>query len=203
MFIMLEILDLDFDYPDKSVLKAIQFAVPAGHLMHLRGGNGAGKTTLLKLLAGMLRPTKGDICYDRQSIHEDLPSYQQSICYIGHKTGVSQLLTVRENCRFDLRRDGTGLSFEALIHDFALEGLEDDVCGLLSVGQRRRVGLLRLLMSDAHLWLLDEPLVALDHHAVTMLMIAIQTHLANGGLVVLSSHQNLPLGTDNYQEYLL
>ena len=200
---MLEVIDLDFDYPDKRVLKAVQFAVPVGTLMHLRGGNGAGKTTLLKLLAGMLRPTKGYIRYDGRSIHEDSPSYQQAICYIGHKTGVSQLLTVRENCRFDLRRDGSGLSFEALMHNFALEGLEDDVCGLLSAGQRRRVGLLRLLMSDAHLWLLDEPLVALDHNAVTMLMTAIQRHIANGGLVVLSSHQNLPLGTDNYQEYLL
>jgi heme exporter protein A len=200
---MLEVIDLHFDYPDKHVLKGVQFAVPAGGLMHLRGSNGAGKTTLLKLLAGMLRPTKGDIRYDRQSIYEDITGYQQTICYIGHKTGVSQLLTVRENCHFDLRRDHTGLPFKELIHSFALGGLEEVTCGVLSVGQRRRVGLLRLLMSNAHIWLLDEPLVALDHQAVTTLMISLQKHLANGGLVVLSSHQNLPLGTDNYQEYLL
>lgn len=200
---MLDVIDLHFDYPDKHVLKGVQFAVPAGSLMHLRGSNGAGKTTLLKLLAGMLRPTKGDIRYDRQSIYEDITGYQRTICYIGHKTGVSQLLTVRENCHFDLRRDHSGLPFEELIHRFALDGLEDVACGVLSVGQRRRAGLLRLLMSNAHVWLLDEPLVALDHQAVTILMISLQTHLSNGGIIILSSHQSLPLGTDNYQEYLL
>ncbi len=200
---MLQVERLDFDYSDKPLLQGVQFSVNAGCLLHLRGGNGAGKTTLLKLLAGILRPTQGDIRYSGHSIIKDVAAYQQNICYVGHKAGVSQSLTVRENCRFELRRNRHTLPFEQFIKSFALEGLDDVPCGLLSVGQRRRVGLLRLAMSEASLWLLDEPLVALDQDAVAILMVSLNKHLARGGLVVLTSHQDLPLSQGNYQEYRL
>ena len=200
---MLEVKHLDFDYPDKQLLQGVEFTVPAGCLLHLRGGNGAGKTTLLKLLSGMLYPTQGEIQYGGRSIHDNLSVYQQNVCYVGHKSGVSQLLTVQENCRFDLHQDNQSLPFDDLIKSFALSGLEDVQCGLLSVGQRRRVGLLRLAMTHASLWLLDEPLVALDNEAIVFLMTALNNHLSRGGLVVLTSHQNLPPGQVNYQEYLL
>lgn len=200
---MLDVEHLDFDYPDKQLLHGVQFTVNPGCLLHLRGGNGAGKTTLLKLLAGVLHPTQGDIRYCGHSIRKNVATYQRAICYVGHKTGVSQLLTVRENCRFELHRNDHTQSFEELIKRYDLQGLEDVVCGLLSAGQRRRVGLLRLAMSDASLWLLDEPLVALDKDAVSILMITLNQHLARGGLVVLTSHQNIPQGPGNYQEYCL
>lgn len=200
---MLEVSNLDFDYPDKQVLQGIQFTLKPGNLLHLRGGNGAGKTTLLKLLAGILYPTRGDIRYAGHSIANDVAAYQQQICYVGHKTGVSQLLTVRENCRFDLHCNRNTLSFEKLINFYALQGIEDAICGLLSVGQQRRVGLLRLLMSNASLWLLDEPLIALDTEAIDHLMSSLTMHLNKGGQIILTSHQNLPLRTDNYQEYCL
>lgn len=200
---MLEIEHLDFDYPDKLLLQGVQFKVAPGHLLHLRGGNGVGKTTLLKLLAGILHPTQGDIRYCGRSIREDIAAYQQNICYVGHKTGVSQLLTVRENCRFELHCHIRGLKVEELIKSFGLQGLDTIPCGLLSVGQRRRVGLLRLVMSNASLWLLDEPLVALDQEAIVILMESLNKHLTHGGLVVLTSHQKLPLRHETYQEYCL
>ena len=200
---MLNVKQLDFDYPDKPLLRGVQFTVNPGCLLHLRGRNGAGKTTLLKLVAGLLRPMQGDIHYFEHSIYDDIATYQKNICYVGHKTGVNHLLTVRENCRFELHRDRRALPMDELISAFSLQGQEDVVCGLLSVGQRRRVGLLRLLMSDAMLWLLDEPLVALDAEAVTFLMTLLNKHLNRGGLIVLTSHQNLPLRQENYQEYCL
>lgn len=200
---MLEVANLSFDYPDRPLLQGIQFTANAGCLLHLRGSNGAGKTTLLKLLAGMLHPIEGCINYQGSSIHNDLPGFQQQLCYVGHKTGVSQLLTVRENCRFELQNSRSVLSFDVLIKTFALEGLEDTACGLLSVGQRRRVGLLRLLMSDASLWLLDEPFVALDNEAVALLLVTLERHLLGGGVVVLTSHQQVAISKGKYQEYHL
>lgn len=200
---MLDLIDLHFDYPDRHVLKGVSLSVNAGQLMHLRGNNGAGKTTLLKLLAGIIQPTKGDIYYEGGSIHKDITTYQNMLCYIGHKTGVSQVLTIRENCHFDLLYGRNGLSYNELIRAFALEGLDDVICGMLSAGQRRRVGLLRLLMSDARIWLLDEPLVALDQQTISILMSFVQQHLAKGGLIILTSHQTLPLKKENYQEYCL
>lgn len=200
---MLEAINVNFDYSDKPLLHNVQFSLPAGHLLHLRGNNGAGKTTLLKLLSGMLRPLSGDIRYQGRSIRHDLATYQQAICYVGHKAGISQLLTVRENCHFALQHSMHAMPFDALLKRFALSGLEDVLCGVLSVGQRRRVGLLRLLMSDASLWLLDEPLVALDHDAVVILMECFSEHLNKGGQIILTSHQTIPLQKNQCQEYCL
>lgn len=200
---MLDVIDMSFDYPDKSLLHHVQFSLGAGKLLHLRGHNGAGKTTLLKLLAGMLRPTQGEVRYQGRSITDNLSEYQQSICYVGHKAGVSQVLTVKENCQFDLQRGKHSIPFEALINRFSLTGLEDLPCGLLSAGQRRRVGLLRILISNASLWLLDEPLVALDHDAVAILMTCFMEHLDKGGQIVLTSHQALPLQNSICQDYCL
>lgn len=200
---MLEVQRLNFDYSDKRLLQGVEFTLDAGCLLHLCGANGAGKTTLLKLLAGVLHPNQGDIRYRGHSISKDIATYQQNICYVGHKPGVSPLLTVRENCHFELQRDDDSVLFDELIHSFSLQGFEDSLCGLLSVGQRRRVSLLRLAISKASLWLLDEPLVALDKEAIALLMMSLNNHLSSGGLVVLTSHQNLPIKQGNYQEYRL
>jgi heme exporter protein A len=198
---MLKVNNLEFDYPEKKLLHGVNFTVAPGTLLHLCGANGAGKTTLLKLLAGILQPFHGEILYDGKPIVDDLPAYLQKICYVGHKSGISPLLTVRENCRFELHQVMGGLSFEELMALFSLGGLEEVPCHLLSVGQRRRVALLRLLMSNADLWLLDEPLVALDSEALSIIMDVMNQHLSRGGLIVLTSHQKLPLSQDNYQEY--
>ena len=200
---MLDIINIAFDYPDKPLLQGVGFTVNPGTLMHLCGGNGSGKTTILKLLAGILFPVGGEIRFRGHAIHDDLSAYQQNICYVGHKTGISPLLTARENCQFELHLNPNRLPFDALIARFSLEGLADIPCYLLSVGQRRRIGLMRLLLSDAPVWLLDEPLVALDQDAVSKLMLVMDEHLSRGGLIVLSSHQPLPMKQGNHEEYRL
>ena len=197
---MLDVTNLDFDYSDQSVLKGVKFQLNSGSLLHLRGVNGAGKTTLLKLLAGLLRPTQGQISYHGQSIWDNLPAFQQSICYVGHKNGMSQLLTVREYCQYEFSKMD---KFDEVIKRFNLQGLEDVVCALLSVGQRRRVGLLRIMMSNAPLWLLDEPLVGLDQQSITTLVSCFAEHLDAGGQIILTSHQEIPLNGRLHQEYVL
>lgn len=200
---MLEVQDLHFDYADKAVLHKVRFQLEAGQLLHLCGQNGSGKTTLLKLLAGLLSPSQGAVRYHGYDISNDVACYQQKICYVGHKTGVSQALTIREQCRFDLRRSPSSVPFDELIERFLLTGLEDVLCGQLSAGQRRRVGLLKILMSDAPLWLLDEPLVALDHASLAVLVDCFSSHLDKGGQIVLTSHQKVPLEDRICQEYHL
>lgn len=200
---MLDLVSLSFDYFDKPLLREVQFSVTSGQLLHLRGANGAGKTTLLKLLAGLLQPQKGDILFESKSISKDLVSYQQQLCYIGHKAGINPLLTVKENCFFDLHWERQPIALDKLLADFSLSDLGDEPCYHLSAGQKRRVGLLRLMMSNAKLWLLDEPLVALDQHAILNLMTYLENHLAQGGLVIFTSHQSLPPHQLDYQEYFL
>jgi len=200
---MLTVSDLNFDYSDRRLLHGINFSLAKGELLHLRGKNGSGKTTLLKLLTGLLRPCQGEIVFAGHSIYEDIATYQRNICYVGHKSGVSQLLTVRENCRFELSASTSICAFDELIRSFFLDGMEDMPCGLLSMGQRRRVGLLRILLSNASLWVLDEPLVGLDEPTLNVLMDCLTQHLVQGGQVVLTSHQALPEPLPHYREYWL
>lgn len=198
---MLDVLNLNFDYQEQPLLNKVTFHLPAGGLLHLRGANGAGKTTLLKLIAGLYRPAEGQIHFFSQNIEQDLAAYQRQLCFVGHKTGINPSLTLRENCFFDLKYNG--MPIEELIAIFKLERHLDLPSGLLSAGQRRQVGLLRLWMSDAQLWLLDEPLVALDDKALELIMNKINTHRAQGGAILLTSHQKLPLNPADYQEYCL
>ncbi|KTD15514.1 heme exporter protein CcmA [Legionella gratiana] len=204
---MLNVINLDFDYQDQLLLNNVSFHLPSGGLLHLRGANGAGKTTLLKLIAGLYPPLNGEIHFFGQNIENDRPAYQHQLCFVGHKTGINPNLTLRENCYFDLH--AIALSFckieeiEELVTIFKLEHYLDFPCGLLSAGQRRQVGLLRLWMSDAKLWLLDEPLVALDDRAIDVIMTKIEVHRKKGGAVLLTSHQQLPLNRSDYQEYCL
>lgn len=198
---MFRVNQLQFDYSEKPLLENITFSVPAGTLLHLQGPNGAGKTTLLKLLVGMVIPLAGDICFEGNSIYEDLSLYQQSLCYIGHKLGISLLLTARENYQFELKKHVFSVDFKTLVTRLALNELEDIPCRLLSAGQKRRVGLMRLLMTNTKVWFLDEPFVALDHASMTILKTIMEQHLLKGGCIILTSHQPLPNFVGHYQEY--
>ncbi|WP_419420644.1 cytochrome c biogenesis heme-transporting ATPase CcmA [Legionella sp. D16C41] len=200
---MLEIHSLSFDYEEKPLLKNIQFSVKAGTLLHLKGGNGVGKTTLLKLLAGLLRPVKGDICWQGSSIYHNLASFQQLICYVGHKLGINSQLTVAENCLLDFHWQGPSVYLPRLLHRLSLEDLADKPCSQLSAGQLRRVALARLLMRKVSLWLLDEPLNALDDKSIELLSTCFNEHLAWGGLIIMTSHQALPAYFKDCQEYQL
>ena len=190
-------------FGENHVLQGISAEFAEGKCNLIIGGSGSGKTTLLKLLAGVLLPGYGDIRYQGVPIQDDLAAYQHQICYVGHKSGVSLHLTVGENCQFELKRTVDVTRVSELLQLFSLHKLQNTPCSLLSMGQLRRVGLLRLLLSDASLWLLDEPLIALDQQAVTLLMSILTDHLAQGGQVVLTSHQTLPQLAGDVQEYYL
>lgn len=200
---MLDVCGLTFNYQYQPVLKDLRFKLETGRLLHLRGDNGSGKTTLLRLLAALMHPAGGDIYFNGQSIYKNISDYQHQLCYVGHQSGLSPLLTVRENCLFDLHWPRSKESLDDLLIRFDLQRFADSQCAYLSAGQRRRVGLLRLAMTDALLWLLDEPLVALDQHALDTLTQLIRIQLQRGGMVILTSHQALPSALESVEEYCL
>lgn len=200
---MLEINHLSFDYAEKPILHDVHFSLVVGELLHLKGANGAGKTTLLKLLAGLLMPTQGHICFEGVPTTENMLHYRESMCYLGHKGGVHSLLSAREHWMFDLAEPNMQCTLEDAIIALALEGIEDTPCGLLSAGQKHRVSLLRLLAHPAKVWLLDEPWVALDVNAISILKHLITTHIFQGGMVITTSHQPLPFEEGSFREYVL
>ena len=198
---MLKLININFNYIDKLLLNNLSLTIPSNTIFHIKGHNGSGKTTLLKLLVGLMQPQAGEILYNNEPITNCLSAYQQQLCYIGHKPGVHQGLTVQEYCRFEANYQTNTIS--TLLRDFGLGGLENKLCGLLSFGQRRRLGLMRLLSSNASIWFLDEPFIALDHKSLDLLMHAMQQQIKRGGSIILTSHQAFPSNLDQYSEYLL
>ena len=190
---MLDAEGVQFDYGDKPLLQDVNFELEAGAVLHIKGANGAGKTTLLKLLAGIFQPTNGDVKYTNK----------KQICYVGHKAGVNTQLTPHEHARFDLAPNVSDTAIHDALVRLKLHDLQNTPCGLLSAGQRHRVGLLQLLTSDALLWLLDEPLVALDQTSMKVLGDILLAHVHAGGAVVLTSHQPLPFDFPVLQELVL
>ncbi|WP_085308259.1 heme ABC exporter ATP-binding protein CcmA [Planktotalea arctica] len=167
-----------------AVLEGLSFRVEAGKALILRGPNGIGKTTLLRSIAGLQPPLNGTI---------DAP--EDSIAYAAHSDGIKHVLTVRENLEFWAEVFGTG-DITSALHAFALEPLASRPAGALSAGQKRRLGLARLLVSARPIWVLDEPTVSLDVDAVAMFADAIGSHLSSGGIALIATHIDLGLDAD-------
>ncbi|MDG2340965.1 MAG: heme ABC exporter ATP-binding protein CcmA [Paracoccaceae bacterium] len=166
------------------VLEGITFRLDAGQALILRGPNGSGKTTLLRTLAGLQPAAGGTVDCD-----------PESIAYAAHSDGLKQMLTVRENLEFWSSAFGTK-SIEQAVDRFLLEPLLGRYAGALSAGQKRRLGLARLLVTERPIWLLDEPTVSLDVETVARFGDTIKTHLADGGSALMATHIDLGLNVE-------
>ncbi len=177
---------------DAALFSNVDFELHAGELLFVRGRNGCGKTTLLRAICGLTEPARGRLCWDGRDIRKLDEEFRSSLLFLGHRDAVKEELTPMENLAVQdgLRGEdgGDDARLDAL-ERMGLAGREDIPVRHLSQGQRRRVALARLLLSPAKLWVLDEPLTALDVRAVEMLLGLFREHLDAGGLVVATSHQ--------------
>lgn len=190
---MLVAADLACFRGDRLLFQGLNFSLRAGRALQVRGPNGCGKTTLLRILCGLTEQESGSIHWCGRARARRDPDYLRDLRYIGHNDGVKLELTPRENLRVAMALEG-GADEAPLALALARLGLADfmDVaCRTLSAGQRRRVGLARLTLGNARLWLLDEPFTALDNAASNAVRALIEEHLDGGGCAVLTSHQPL------------
>lgn len=181
---------------DRRLFAGLDIALDEGELLYVHGHNGSGKTTLLRALCGLVRPEDGVIRWRGRDIAELREDYARELLYLGHKNGIKGDLTGVENLRVASVLDGHPVGEAeawAALGRIGLDGHEDLETKVLSQGQQRRVALARLLVSRAPLWILDEPFVALDKGAVELLQQVIREHVAGGGMVVLTTHQEVPL----------
>ena len=156
------------------LLRHYSLHIAAGQIIHLTGDNGSGKTTLLQALAGLLTPQGGTI--RRHAPH----------LYLGHRPGIKTTLTARENLRYAAR-------LYHGMHGAELETRLDAALAALSAGQQRRCQLARLWLDTPPLWLLDEPLTALDATTTATLLAHLEQHRQHGGAAIITSHQPLDL----------
>ncbi|MEL7694305.1 MULTISPECIES: cytochrome c biogenesis heme-transporting ATPase CcmA [Pantoea] len=188
---MLEIITLSCVRDERTLFHRLSFSVKAGDIVQIEGPNGAGKTSLLRLLAGLSRAEQGEIRWHDRPNQQQRERWHASMLYLGHHPGVKAVLSPLENLRF-YHPDCDDAQIFAALESVDLLGYEEVPVAQLSAGQQRRVALARLWLSRATLWILDEPLTAIDKTGIEKLMMKFAQHADNGGAVILTTHQDLP-----------
>ncbi|RQH03630.1 cytochrome c biogenesis heme-transporting ATPase CcmA [Paraburkholderia dinghuensis] len=197
---MLSIEQLALARGGKLLASGIDMQVEPGGALQIHGANGSGKTTLIGVLAGLRRPVAGRVRWRGLDVHANPAPFRRDLAYVGHANGVSDDLTVAENIRFAARLDEcrshathNADNERDVLERADLYALRARRVGTLSQGQRRRVALARLIASAKRLWLLDEPVDALDAAAAAWLETCIASHLRDGGIVVSTTHRPLDM----------
>jgi heme exporter protein A len=191
---MLDVRKLACSRGDHRLFSELSFTLDSGQIMQVQGANGSGKTSLMRALCGFLMPDEGDIVWRGQNIRELDEEYYAEMMYLGHLNAIKDELSGLENLQISAGLSGITLDEKEAVdalRRMGLKGREMLPTKVLSQGQRRRVALARMLVNDAKLWILDEPLAALDVGAVALIQQLIAEHLARQGMVIFTTHQPL------------
>jgi len=194
---MLAITQLECVRGERRLFTGLDFEAAPHTLLEVRGPNGSGKTSLLRNLCGLLPPAAGTIRWCGNDIHAFADDYRSHFAYLGHLSGVKDELTAVENLRFAARASGLPAepdAIDAALGKLGVHEFRHLPCKALSQGQRRRVALARLCLSaERALWILDEPFTALDTAALAVVRQLVEAHLERGGIVVLTTHQEVAI----------
>lgn len=179
----------------RELFNDLSFTLSSGEILHIKGENGAGKTSLLRIIAGLALPITGDISFDGYDCRKYRSEYNEQIAFMGHKLGIKLELTpvenIRSHCELSVPRSQQQI-LDAL-EKVGLYGFEEMYCNQLSAGQKRRVALAQIMLSDTKLWILDEPFTSLDVIGVNFFLKMIQQHVDNDGMILLTTHQEVNL----------
>ena len=179
----------------RLVYRDLSFRVGAGEAAAVRGPNGVGKSTLLRQLAGLLPVAGGDSRLDGLSLARRPGAFQERVAYAGHADAIKPALTVAENLAYWAGIHGNdGARTRAALERFGLAAIATRPAAECSAGQKRRLGLARLLVVDRPLWLLDEPTVSLDAEATALVAELVREHVGAGGIALIATHVELDLG---------
>jgi heme exporter protein A len=194
---MLEGVDIECMRGDRVLFRGVSFQLQPGALLRIAGANGSGKTSLLRIVCGLAMPTAGEVRWRGENVRRLREDYWKDLAYIAHASAVKDDLTAQENVEIGCRLSGLPVNTDdaaKALDRFGVAHCAQLPARSLSQGQRRRVALARLaLSSNAPVWVLDEPFTALDVAAVAFLQGLIAAHLLRGGIVILTTHQEVTI----------
>ena len=178
---------------EQALFTGLNLSLSPKNVLFLQGENGSGKTSLLRILCGFRLADEGDITWGDKST-SSLPEYFQNISYVGHKNGIKDELTVEENLNL-MRSMATAsdIKTESVLKQIGLFKRADVLARQLSAGQKRKLALARLMMTENSFWILDEPFTSLDKATVSFFESLIKQHIMRGGMLILTSHHEIDL----------
>jgi len=203
---MLEVINLTCVRGTRRLFKELNFSAESGELVELRGPNGSGKTSLLRILCGLAMPAAGEVRWNGTGIRSLREEYFGAVAYLGHQNAVKDELTAIENLRISSAVCGYALDkkeAQEILKRVGLPQQQNLPARVLSAGQRRRLGMTRLLTSKARLWILDEVLTSLDDAAMNLSREFISEHLKQDGMAIVATHQDLGLAAPRFQRLQL
>lgn len=185
----------------RMVFGGLDFRLAGGRAAVLRGPNGIGKSTLLRVLAGLLPVAGGTVRFGDRSLMEDRTGFQEAISYVGHLDAVKPTLSIKENLALWASLNEKSVNcVDAALERFGLRRDAGRAAAECSAGQRRKLGLARLIVVDKPLWLLDEPTVSLDREGKTLVADLVREHTAKGGVALIATHEDPVLGDSSVLE---
>lgn len=193
---------------ERLLFRNVDLEIHSGSLQYILGENGAGKSSLLRILAGLLSPETGAVHWHGQDIRQSkqsADSYYEHLLYVGHLNAIKEDLSARENLA--LSSGNSAAEVSVALRAVNLEKQADIAVRHLSQGQRRRIALARLWLepfsANNRLWILDEPFASLDSAMTELLAQRISRHLAAGGSVILTTHQEVAIAANHIQTHRL
>ncbi|MEJ2611269.1 MAG: cytochrome c biogenesis heme-transporting ATPase CcmA [Candidatus Thiodiazotropha sp.] len=183
---------------DRLLFEALDFTITPGQALVLEGRNGSGKTSLLRILCGIRLPESGELLWEGTDIFHLGSEFHEHIAYLGHKDGSKLDLTPLENLRIarGLGKAREDIDLEQALDQVGLYGFEDIPTRNLSAGQQRRLAIARLLVTDAKLWILDEPFTSLDRKGIEHMERLFEEHLKRGGMAAMTTHHRIGFKDD-------
>jgi heme exporter protein A len=194
MSALLSTRDLSCVKDDRVLFENLNVVLEPGQILLVEGENGSGKTSLLRILTGLSLPETGDVLYRGMPIGEVGADYYEQVNYIGHHDGIKRDLTCLENLRL-VQAMGKPLPIDL---DDALDKVNlyrfgENFVATLSAGQKRRLAMARLVVTEAQLWIMDEPFTSLDKASMAMFLRMFEQHLDSGGVIVMTSHHDIEM----------
>jgi heme exporter protein A len=186
--------DLALFRGDRCLFKHLSFALNPGELLILEGSNGSGKTSLMRAIVGMIELEAGEILWDGIPVRTNRQDFHGSLVWMAHRVGLKADLTLVENLRFESAlRPASSKDMESVLERLSIDRLTRLPMRSLSAGQQRRVSLARMLLSDALLWLMDEPFTNLDRDGKDLVLSLVEEHVQGGGMCVMAAHQDVKI----------